>query len=835
MSLSGHLRTFSRAVSPANHEVWARWRRAAAVAAMSAVLGVAALAQETPAPTLPAPPAPALIPVPEVATRAESAAGTLDAMAFSPESNEDLRAIDAGLPRAEHSLADLRARSAGGKMQPVPLRDLEDLTDRAADLRSQLKDFARKLTDLATELEHRLAELKAMHSLWVATRSNAAASAAPAALLKRIDAILDGIDKRREQLSTARESLLLRLDEVVQQQAAADAINAQLAQARQRIVESLFVRDSFPIWRLQRPSGTWQEVPQRLRETFAADARTAADYVSHVAPRLPLFAALYLLLVYILRGAARRSLGDGERDASQDRVAAVVELPYSSALLLTLLIAVWADPTSPRVVREILAVAALPPIVRILYQIMDPDLRHAIDVLAALFLVDRVRALCYSVPLLEQAIFVVEMAVTLLLLILFVRFDIAQVAAAREGPDPVSRWTSRGFRSAIVLSAFALLAGALGFMQLARVIANTVLGAAYLGTSLYAAYRVADGLVVYGVRSRPARLLLMLQRRRALVQTFVLRFLRWAAFALWATVVLRFAGIFDRLIGTAAGVLGAKLSYGAFSLSLGDVVVFALTLWLASQVSRFLRFVLEEDVYPRLPLSKGLPYAVSTVAHYTILSIGFFIGLAALGLDFTRFSLLAGAFGVGIGFGLQNVVNNFVSGLILLFERPVQVGDTVAIGDLMGDVKRIGIRSSTIRTWEGAEVIVPNASLISDPVTNWTHSDRMRRIDISVGVAYGTDPERVLELLRSVARGHKAVASSPEAVALFMGFGDSSLDFQLRVWTDRFESWVQIRSELTVGIHTALRDAGITIPFPQRDVHLFLPENVETEEGDSES
>ena len=137
----------------------------------------------------------------------------------------------------------------------------------------------------------------------------------------------------------------------------------------------------------------------RLRANFAAEAGAAADYFAQVAPRLPLFAALYLLLVYLLRGAARRSLGEGARDASQDRVAAVVELPYSSALLLTVLAAAWADPTSPRVVREFLAVAALPPIVRILYRIVDPHLRRTIDVLAALFLADRVRALCYAVPL----------------------------------------------------------------------------------------------------------------------------------------------------------------------------------------------------------------------------------------------------------------------------------------------------------------------------------------------------------------------------------------------------------------------------------------------------
>ena len=140
--------------------------------------------------------------------------------------------------------------------------------------------------------------------------------------------------------------------------------------------------------------------------------------------------------------------------------------------------------------------------------------------------------------------------------------------------------------------------------------------------------------------------------------------------------------------------------------------------------------------------------------HYAVLLLGFLLAISAAGVDLNKVSLLAGAFGVGIGFGLQNVVNNFVSGLILLYERPVQLGDMVEVGGTTGEVRRIGIRSSTIRTPQGAEVIVPNSNLISDRVVNWTLSDRRRRMDIKVGVAYGTDPERVLALLVGVARAH---------------------------------------------------------------------------------
>ena len=223
---------------------------------------------------------------------------------------------------------------------------------------------------------------------------------------------------------------------------------------------------------------------------------------------------------------------------------------------------------------------------------------------------------------------------------------------------------------------------------------------------------------------------------------------------------------------------------------------------------------------PRLTLPRGVPGAISQLAHYAILAFGLLFAFAAAGIDLSRLALLVGALGVGIGFGLQNIVNNFVSGLILIFERPIKVGDTIELDPLLGTVKHIGIRASTVRTLEGAEVIVPNGDLIAGKVVNWTPSDRQRRVDVPVGVAYGTDPDRVVEILVGVAQDQPDVLVHPEPVALFRGFGDSSLDFVLRVWTPEFERWMRVQSDVARAVHHALRDAGITIPFPQRDLHL---------------
>ena len=222
---------------------------------------------------------------------------------------------------------------------------------------------------------------------------------------------------------------------------------------------------------------------------------------------------------------------------------------------------------------------------------------------------------------------------------------------------------------------------------------------------------------------------------------------------------------------------------------------------------------------PRLDLPRGVPGAISSATQYVVLGIGFLISLAVAGVDLGSIALVAGGLGVGIGFGLQNIVNNFVSGLILLFERPVREGDFIQTTTTFGEVKRIGFRSSTIRTWEGSEVILPNADLVASTVTNWTLTDTHRRMDIPVRAAYGSDPKKIMELLVEVAKGHPNTFDEPAPFVLFMAFGENALEFSLRFWT-RFEVGLGTRSEVAILVEQALRDAGMAAPVPHRVIHL---------------
>ena len=435
-----------------------------------------------------------------------------------------------------------------------------------------------------------------------------------------------------------------------------------------------------------------------------------------------------------------------------------------------------------------------------------------------LYTIDTLRRTFGGIQVVDQTILFAETLAAIVVLI-WLRRHYRQFVAERAESSRLIFLKLARFLLTIVLI-LSLLAGAAGYARLARLLMPGIFVVVVLALEVVAYLRVSCGLVALAFRVWPLRLLQMVEHHRELLERHVYRLLIWAAIIGWLTRYLHYLGLLDPAWSLGQALLTTKLERGSIAISLGDVLEFFLTVWLAYLLSRFLRFVLQEDVYPRINLAPGLSYAASSLLNYIILALSFVAGLGVLGVDFSKVSIMAGAFGVGIGFGLQGVVNNFISGLILLFERPIHVGDTVEVGNLMGTVRRIGIRASVIHTGAGADIIVPNSQLITDKVTNWTRSDQLRRLDLAVGVSYGTAPKQVIDILENVARAHPKVLRNPAPHALFMGYGDSSINFELRAWSE-FADWAQVRSDLTAAVYNAVYAAGMTFPFPQREVRVL--------------
>lgn len=260
--------------------------------------------------------------------------------------------------------------------------------------------------------------------------------------------------------------------------------------------------------------------------------------------------------------------------------------------------------------------------------------------------------------------------------------------------------------------------------------------------------------------------------------------------------------------------------FGPIRISLQSLLIALGVFALGLALTRFVQRWVTGRVFAGRRSESGLHESIRIGIGYLGFVLAALAGISYLGVDFSNLAIIAGALSVGIGFGLQSIFNNFVSGLILLAERPIKIGDYIRVGDQEGTVKKISVRSTEIETIHRQSVIVPNATLITDPVVNWMHLDKSCRLDLPVGVDYGTDMELLSSTLLQVARSHRGVLKHPPPVVHFAGFGDSSLDFELRVFLRDVRERITTSSALRFAILAALRDANITIPFPQRDVHV---------------
>lgn len=271
-------------------------------------------------------------------------------------------------------------------------------------------------------------------------------------------------------------------------------------------------------------------------------------------------------------------------------------------------------------------------------------------------------------------------------------------------------------------------------------------------------------------------------------------------------------------------MFAAFFTIGKVDITLFLIIIAILIISLASRLSKITTKVLLPGVYNRYNLDKGMRFTFDRIVHYSIMIIAVIISLTTVGINLSALTVFAGIISVGIGFGLQNIASNFISGIILLFERPIKVGDRIIIDEIIGDVEKINMRATIIKTLDNEHIIVPNSYFLEEKVVNRSFSDPRLRLVIPIGVAYGTDVEKVRSLLQEVAKEENntspTVLSTPEPFVNFVGFGDSSLDFELFIWIADPNQFILIKSNLNFRINRIFAENNIEIPFPQRDLHI---------------
>ncbi|MAI90626.1 MAG: hypothetical protein CBB65_09315 [Hyphomonadaceae bacterium TMED5] len=389
-----------------------------------------------------------------------------------------------------------------------------------------------------------------------------------------------------------------------------------------------------------------------------------------------------------------------------------------------------------------------------------------------------------------------------------------------ENHTIVDFYVPRPIRGIVVLvGALSILGALFGYAVLAKFMATRV---ALIGGALL------FGLIVREAIKQLARFLtnrLLRARMPAADGSDLMDF--WVGFLVDAfmlvaiiPVLLLLSGLELELVERIMVAAATGFSIGSVKISFIQIGIAVLSFFVLIAITRLLQRTAERRVLSRLRVDQGIQASLKTLIGYVGLVIAFMTGVSLLGFDLSNLAIIAGALSVGIGFGLQSIVNNFVSGLILLFERPIKVGDWVVTSSGEGIVKKISVRSTEIETFDRSSILVPNSELIANSVTNWTHKNRLGRVSVPVGVAYKEDPQRILELLSRIPSMLDEVLEVPEPQILFTGFGDSSLDFELRVYIADISRSLITRTQIRVAIFKLFRDEDVEIPFPQRDLHI---------------
>jgi potassium-dependent mechanosensitive channel len=774
------------------------------------------------------PKAPVVEPVlPPVIPEPANAIALPDVAARSIELGQMLRDASAGLPSTEQLEALQKGISENSELIDSKLEDANKMlagSPNSLEVREEenywrgmaayTASWQQQLLTWANDAQAAITMVDTQEPVWTATLVENKDNHDLGPVLTVIENNLTDLKRVRKQAQDVLQSAVKLQIKVGTFDQTADTMVSELSQARVRLKGHLLDRDSLPLWKLasRREAGESPGIFHSVNSRVISIGFYLTEHWGAIA-----FLLLVLFVSVLLAKRMHILVCDKQpQDQMEEDAYQILRHWFALATLPALILGYALAPSAPITLLGITILLSFFPILTILPPLVGPRMRVLLYAFAALYVFN------WTVSLLGLGA-VVRRDILFFSNLLLFAFLAYRVRPSRKVAVPDGWWGRvlwLGIRVAVVLLGVSLVANLLGYVKLAHFLAIAFIYSSFVAISVFTAVKVSTILLTVGLRSPLAEQFAAVRLHREGIVRWIPRILRWTGVFIWCTAALDLLGLRDGVQTGLQRFLDFQIAGSASGVTFGSLLGFFLILTLGYAVASTVRFFFREEIFRRFHMSRGLPELISSIVYYSLLLV---VALGAInvgGIELNKFTVLTGAFGVGVGFGLQNIINNFVSGLILQFERPIHIDDILEVDTSTGRVTRIGIRSSTIQTFQGAEVIIPNATLISNKVINWTLSESQRRRELPVGVAYGTDPKVVLKILRDAAARHELVLSKPEPMAYFKGFGASSLDFELHFWVMQENNGLLITSEVAMAAMQMLEDAGIEIPFPQSDLHL---------------
>ncbi|WMI68028.1 mechanosensitive ion channel family protein [Mangrovimonas sp. YM274] len=664
-------------------------------------------------------------------------------------------------------------------------------------------------------------------TIWNLTYDNALEENAPPEILNNIVAIRDSVVKLKDIILKNNNDFLSMEARINVELNEIDEVIEELTSLKDSDVYNLFNQRLTPVWTTSF-SNIWEHSGTNNIDTVKMSTLGNFDFVKTLKRSLPLFlifVALITLLVLYLKKAFETYPFTEENADLQHAKSTLTEHYLATIFFLVFLLARFYFVPAPKLFLDILTLFSLFSAIALVKPLMYKRFKKLIYFAIFFYVFDSIKTYVWFNA--EQYRLYTFIEAILVIVVVF-SFTHPYRETLKMKMEIFGKFLLRFTPLIYVLCGASILANILGYINLTDLSLKISTRSGVFIILFYALLIISNSLFLSIIHRHFSVQSSFDPDHKLQTEKKVLKFNRVTVIIIWSLVFLKMIDQLAPILTFFTDTSSEPYKFGNLTFTLNEVVSFLLVLFISFALTRIVSFLINDGqgILRVFKFPKGIPAAISLVIRYLIIAFGIILALSSLGIDLSKFNLMAGALGLGIGFGLQTVISNFVSGLILVFERPILQGDTVEVDNLLGTVNRIGVRSSSITTFEGAEVIVPNNNLISNDLINWTLSNNTKRVEILVGTSYSSDPNLVLKILYEAASNYEDTLKNPPPQALFVDFGDNSLNFTLRFWV-HYELWLQAKSDVSIEVYNQFKDAGIEIPFPQRDLHIKnIPEIV---------
>jgi small-conductance mechanosensitive channel len=678
-----------------------------------------------------------------------------------------------------------------------------------------LKEWNEQLRERVLFYDKTKKELKEYSEIWHITKKNVDKNKVPKEIKKYLKSIIKELSELSTEVSQSYNKLLVNLTKV-ETQISIIKDKLEFLKKHEVIVSSkifyqdklpyhqLFLRDDFDIF------GMLNSIKYSIVDKLA-DSYEFFN-VNYIDTRIVIIidTILAFLILYFFYLYKNNKLFVYEASLEKKRFK-FINYPISTYLMLVSLTISMIFADKPKALLDITILLLMIPSYKILSTIVEENQHKYLSIFISF----------YTVCMLSNNIIAYELdnrTISLILEILFL-INIYYFLKSKILEGIESSLLSNIIVNLLYLIAFfisiSIFSNLYGAVILSSRISDSIYLAIYASLLFYAVYIVLTGYIVILLRRRVSTASYMLEKYSKRLETTAMSFVKIIMIFWWVKILLKAIGLYPYAVEFFKYILSLSWSFASITISVESIFNFIIIIVATWALSKIVKTILEVEVFARFKFPRGIPTAITTTLNYVILILGTFIAFSSLGMSSEQFTLIFGALGVGIGFGIRNIIANFISGIIMVFERPIQIGDTIEITNTMGDVQSIGARSSTIKTFDGSEVIIPNADFISKEIINWTLSDNRRRKVIVFKLDFNTDIELVLSIMEEVASGHVDVLKDPPPQAAFLGFGEYYLEFKLYFWLS--DNIIAAQSELAIGIYKALQNAGIKMPLPKSE------------------